>query len=102
MTRERAKELLPVIAAYAEGKTVQYKPNLTPQSEWRDVSIIVGDCLDGDSFYRIKPEPRVWYACLYHDQDSHRGCLWEKHKDAMNQAQACSVGGDVIKVQEVI
>lgn len=47
MTREEAKQLLPVIQAYAEGKEVQYyykngetwcgieEPSFNPDSEWR-------------------------------------------------------------------
>ena len=48
MTREEAKELLPIIQAFAEGKTI----------EWQD--LIAGskkfDCKP--SCYRIKPEPK--------------------------------------------
>lgn len=52
MTREEAKELLPIIQAYAEGKTIQY---LDIDFNWKD--------FDDDDFsigisYRIKPEPK--------------------------------------------
>ena len=33
MTREEAKELLPIILAYAEGKTIQV---LTVEGRWKD------------------------------------------------------------------
>ena len=51
MTREEVKELLPIIQAFAEGKTIQYNFN----EGWRDVNIenLLGDI----SKYRIKPEP---------------------------------------------
>lgn len=52
MTREEAKELLPIIQAFAEGKTIQYKNS---EGEWEDI--------DNPSFYvnleyRIKPGPK--------------------------------------------
>ena len=51
MTNEKAKYLLPIIRALAEGKTIQYNFN----EGWRDVNIenLLGDI----SKYRIKPEP---------------------------------------------
>ena len=56
MTREEAKELLPIIQAFAEGKVVQYRNN---SNEWLDIgkNASVGFTrlpLD----YRIKPEPK--------------------------------------------
>lgn len=95
MTRDRAKEILPVIQAYAQGKAVQYKPNLTPQSEWRDVSIIVGDCLDGDSFYRVKPEPRIWWLVVY------KGTI-TTFEDQVSATKFFSGIGEIIRVQEVL
>ena len=56
MTREQAKELLPIIQSYAEGEIIQYKNFL---DEWEDIkenerlSFI---CLPSD--YRIKPDPK--------------------------------------------
>ena len=54
MTREEAKELLPIIQAFAEGKTIEIYNN----TEWQDLIIgsIKFDCKP--SCYRIKPEPR--------------------------------------------
>ena len=54
MTREEAKELLPIIRAFAEGKTIEIYSN----AEWQDLIIgsIKFDCKP--SCYRIKPEPR--------------------------------------------
>ena len=54
MTREEAKELLPIIRAFAEGKTIEIYNN----TEWQDLIIesIKFDCKP--SCYRIKPEPR--------------------------------------------
>lgn len=54
MTREEAKELLPIIQAFAEGKTIEIYDN----REWQDLIIgsIKFDCKP--SRYRIKPEPK--------------------------------------------
>lgn len=52
MTREEAKEFLPVIQAWAEGKKIQYNYS----EGWRDADV---KCMLGDiSKYRIKPEPK--------------------------------------------
>lgn len=53
MDRNRAKQLLPIIQAYAEGKIIQI--NL-PFSGWEDSN---EPSFNGDpSIYRIKPEPK--------------------------------------------
>ena len=54
MTREEAKELLPIIQAFAEGKTIEIYDN----RGWQDLIMksIKFDCKP--SCYRIKPEPK--------------------------------------------
>jgi hypothetical protein len=57
MTREQAKELLPIIQAFAEGKTIQFK---SIDDKWDDF-YNKEDKLSFDSpihKYRIKPEPK--------------------------------------------
>lgn len=51
MKREQAKKLLPIIQAYAEGKTVQHKVD----DKWYDLSDPNFVCFDA-KLYRIKPE----------------------------------------------
>lgn len=52
MTREKAKELLPIIQAFAEGKTIEF---INDDGEWEEVDYPTW----GKSFiYRIKPEPK--------------------------------------------
>ena len=57
MTREQAKQLLPIITAWTEGETIQYKNE--SENLWVDL-------LDHSHFilpakdYRIKREPREW------------------------------------------
>ena len=54
MTREEAKELLPIIQAFAEGKTIQQKRQVGYEDEWFDVNTLSWDKIPSD--YRIKPE----------------------------------------------
>lgn len=53
MTPERAKELLPVITAFAEGKTIQFKSK--QDGKWTD-SIHDLSFNNSAAFYRVKPE----------------------------------------------
>ena len=52
MNREQAKELLPIIQAFAEGKTVQYKT----EKEWIQTNVPTFNPYLWE--YRIKPEPK--------------------------------------------
>ena len=51
MTRERAKELAPIIAAYGEGKTIQ----IYIGNGWAD---LLSASFDASDEYRIKPEAK--------------------------------------------
>ena len=56
MTREKVKELLPVLEAYANGKTIQY---CNQEYHWEDVKPDEQLDFKGDVInYRIKPEPK--------------------------------------------
>lgn len=52
MTREKAKELLPIITAYAEGKAIQYFNGI----EWRDQPF---PSFHTANQWRIKPTPKL-------------------------------------------
>ena len=52
MTREQAKELLPIIQAWAEGKNIQF----ISDGEWHDINQADFTCYHDK--YRIKPEPK--------------------------------------------
>ena len=70
MTREVAKELLPIIQAFADGKKIQYRVSPSfPRPYSSDVSYLKewfdldedkcdGFCCDGTINYRIKPETK--------------------------------------------
>ena len=72
MTKEEAKELLPIIQAYAEGKKIQYR---NYSDEWIDVKEnerLSFTRLPSD--YRIKPEPK------FRPFKSQEECWQEMHK----------------------
>ena len=52
MTREQAKELLPIIQAWAEGKNIQFLSD----GEWHDINQADFTCYPDK--YRIKPEQK--------------------------------------------
>lgn len=79
MTREEAKELLPIIQAYSEGKTIQFFDG----GKWLDV--YETDFYKSPERYRIKPEPKYrlfktkeecWNEMLKHQPFG-----WVKSKD---------------------
>ena len=54
MNAQRAKELLPIIAAFAEGKEIQSRD--ASQAAW--ITLLDPSWIDGAS-YRIKPKPKL-------------------------------------------
>ena len=54
MTREEVKEMLPVLQAFAEGKTIESRCIKGDKSLWYDDE---DPSFDDDLEYRIKPEP---------------------------------------------
>ena len=79
MTREQAKELLPIIQAFAEGKTVQFLDG----GKWADV--YETDFHESPVKYRIKPEPKYrpfksQEECLQ-EMLKHQPFGWVKSKD---------------------
>ena len=56
MTREEAKELLPIIQALAEGKSIQNK--IEGLTGWVDTDEIYPEYDGQKVIYRIKPEPK--------------------------------------------
>lgn len=68
MTRERVRELLPIMQAYAEGKTIQFLDG----GNWYDV--YETDFHESIYRYRIKPEPK------YRPFKNQEECWEEMHK----------------------
>lgn len=59
MTREEAKNLLPILQAFAEGKVIQMLDN---RSIWTDLTeregLPIGTLGESPNIFRIKPEPK--------------------------------------------
>ena len=72
MTREEAKELLPIIKAFAEGKEIQYR---TCPDKWVDIEENERvNFTSPPSDYRIKPKPK------YRPFKNQEECWQEMHK----------------------
>ena len=102
MNRNRAKELLPIIQAFAEGKDIQYKTELS--NGWNKASYPIFSDEREYREYRIKPEPREFLilvsvddegVCVFHsDQNKTASQLSKKYTTVTN--------AEVVKVREVI
>ena len=83
MTREEVKEMLPVLQAFAEGKTIESRCIKGDKSLWYDDE---DPSFDYDFEYRIKPEPR--YRSFkdaeecWNEMQKHQPFGWIKGKDA--------------------
>lgn len=73
MDREKAKALLPIIEAYANGETIQ----LYTGARWEDSSFNL-TFSDPVEYYRIKPAPRTFY-CI--EWDSGNVAVFKSKKD---------------------
>lgn len=84
MTREEAKELLPLIQAFSEGKTIQSRCITGETSLWWDDN---NPTFWVDGFdYRIKPEPKYRpfknaEEC-WNEMQKHQPFGWLKDKDS--------------------
>ena len=93
MDRERAKELLPVITAFAEGKDIEWRgcPSLRgSDDEWATMPtnpLLITTFPADDYEYRIKPKPREW---------------WLDPTDGEILQQDTPPNSDFIKVREVL
>lgn len=75
MTREEAKNLLPILQAFAEGKVIQMLDN---RSIWTDLTeregLPIGTLREEPNSFRIKPEPK------YHPFANAEECWQEMFK----------------------
>ena len=93
MTREEAKKLLPIMQAYAEGKTIQFR---ICKNKWVDIE---DPSFEGRIDYRIKSEAmyRPFTDCLecWEEMHKHSNFGWIKHKLNSNVCQFYIVGNIV-------
>ena len=94
MTREEAKELLPIIKAFAEGKEIQYRNSF---NEWIDIKKNEGlSFIKTPLDYRIKPESKYrpfksqeecWNEILKHQPFG-----WIRNNDTQRLCNIGSIG----------
>ncbi len=98
MTREEARQLLPVIQALAEGKTIQFQRD---SNVWVDMDNPTFNMAPSD--YRIKPEPNYrpfknqeecWQEMLKHQPF---GWVKNEYSNIFNIIDICK---DTIKINE--
>lgn len=91
MTREELKDFVPIIQAFAEGKTIQYY--YKRGKKWMDIDNLHVECLK-TAGYRIKPEetsdnnPSV-STSEYHYECFDNGCTL-----AGEDIKMCAIGDD--------
>ena len=83
MNRKEAKELMPIIQAFAEGKTIQYYDSLIDIADWEDCENPNFENLTYK--FRIKPEPtyrpfKDAEEC-WKEMQKHHPIGWVKLKD---------------------
>lgn len=88
MTKEEAKEMLPIIQAFAEGKDIEYRSKRFNE-DWKKVTQI--PALSFKSFeYRIKPEPKYRPFAnaeeCWQEMQRHRPFGWVKSKEDESRA----------------
>ena len=88
MNRERAKELLPIIQAFAEGKDIQFR-YYKEGYEWADMrkdDRFTATFPAEDYEYRIKPEPMEIWVNVY---PGRADCFISERKAVDAATQAC-------------
>ena len=102
MTREEAKELLPIIQAWAEGKTIQVQ---TDSKSWSDITKDLYPC-NHPSLYRIKPEPKYRpfksYEECWHEMLKHQPFGWIKINDIKRLRNINSIDNCTIDINNSI
>lgn len=92
MNREQAKELLPIIQAFTEGKTVQYKT----EKEWIQTNVPTFNPYLWE--YRIKPEPKYRPFTnadeCWQEMKKHEPFGWVKTDEGYEQIRHVNKGDD--------
>ena len=95
MDRNKANELLPIIQAYAEGKTIQSRCIKGDTSLWYDDE---DPSFDDDFEYRIKPEPKYRPFAnaeeCWAEMQKHKPFGWVKDRTANEYVLITTVEND--------
>ena len=99
MTREETKEMLPIIQAFAEGKTIQYRT----EDGWKDISNPKFN--DFPNEYRIKPEtnyrPFKSQEECWNEMHKHPDFGWVLVKDSKIMYHICVVGIGYVLIDSI-
>ena len=94
MNRNQAKQLLPIIQAYAEGKAIESRCIKGDKSLWYDDE---DPSFDDDFEYRIKPEskyrPFANAEECWTEMQKHQPFGWVKHKKDGDRSLINSISG---------
>ena len=92
MNRERAKQLLPIIEAFANGEDIEFLRKQVGDTKWEPLedfwSLTEATASSDNVEYRIKPKPREWWL----DPNDYE--IWDE--------QINPPVPDAIKVREVL
>ena len=97
MNREQAKELLPIIQAFAEGKTIQVKSS---DGLWygREGENYELNFNADPQVYRIKSEPKYRPFAnaeeCWHEMQKHEPFGWVKYKEGDKYTTYCNIDGN--------
>jgi hypothetical protein len=80
MTKETAKDYLPLVQALADGKTIQIQPTPNGNGPWKD--LFDPEFSESHTCYRIKPEPREIWVNEYPDGYNPYSVLFETKEEA--------------------
>ena len=101
MTREEAKQLLPIIQAFAEGKAIESRCIKGYKSLWYDDE---DPSFDNDLEYRLKTEPKYRPFAnaeeCWKEMQKHQPFAWVKEKHSDRYSLITEVNGLSIKVKE--
>lgn len=97
--QESAREKAAVMLAFAEGKAIECKKRYDENDPWQEIEVPKWSFLDFD--YRIKREPREFYANLYSRSEDYPCGHIHKSRGA---ADACHAQDrlECIHVREVL
>ena len=101
MTREEVKEMLPVLQAFADGKTIESRCIKGDKSLWYDDE---DPSFDNDLEYRIKPEPKYRPFAnaeeCWQEMQKHQPFGWVKLNDVryniyvVSSTSVCLINGN--------
>ena len=101
MTREEVKEMLPVLQAFAEGKTIESRCIKGDKSLWYDDE---DPSFDNDFEYRIKPDPKYRPFAnaeeCWQEMQKHKPFGWVKWNDVryniyvVSSTSVCLINGN--------